>query len=141
MSAAVLVQLISTCVGIIGSLFFAIGIMRQNVEAMARLSGTYWDLNPHMPPALATQKADYLFGGSLIFIAFLLQLGSFFAPTTTLLSEFSTKIAPWVAGALTVVTFFLLRFAAVRTAKYYEKQIAAWLHKEFGKGEKSQQST
>ncbi|MNB90335.1 hypothetical protein D3C75_373920 [compost metagenome] len=134
MSAAVLVQLISACIGIIGSLFFAIGIMRQNVEAMARLSGTYWDLNPHMPPALAAQKADYLFGGSLIFIAFLLQLGSFFAPTSALLSESSTKIAPWVAGTLTIAMFLLLRFAAARTAKYYEKQTIAWLHKEFAEG-------
>lgn len=135
MSAAVIVQLISACIGIIGSLFFAIGIMRQSVEAMARLSGTYWDANPHMPPALAAQKADYLFGGSLIFIAFLLQLCSFFVPTTALLSESSTKIAPWIAGVITIVVFFLLRFAASRTARYYEKQILAWLNKEFSNGE------
>ena len=79
MSAAALVQLASACIGIVGSLFFAIGVMRQTVEAMARLSGTYWNSNPHMPLALAAQKADYLFGGGLIVVAFVLQLASFFA--------------------------------------------------------------
>ena len=111
--------------------------MRQSVEAMAKLSGTYWDANPHMPPALAEQKADYLFGGGLIFIAFLLQLGSFFAPTTALLSESATKLAPWAAVGLTIIAFLLLRLAAARTAKCYEKQILAWLSKEFKKGAKT----
>jgi hypothetical protein len=60
-----LIQLISACFGIVGSLFFAIGIMRQTVEAMALLSGTYFNWNPHMPPALAAQKANYSY--SLIF--------------------------------------------------------------------------
>lgn len=127
MSAAALVQLISACIGIVGSLFFAIGIMRQTVEAMARLSGTYWDWNPHMPRALATQKADYLFGGGLIFTAFLLQLGSFFAPATAIFTEEQARWAPWVAGVATIFGFLLLRVAAGRLGKHYEEQITSWL--------------
>lgn len=127
MSAMGLVQLVSACIGIIGALFFAIGIMRQTVEAMARLSGTYWDWNPHMPPALAAQKADYLFGGGLILAAFLLQLGSFFAPATAVLTEEQGRWAPWVAGVATISGFFLLHIAATRLGKHYEKQITSWL--------------
>lgn len=128
MSAASLVQLLSACVGIIGSLFFAIGVMRQTVEAMARLSGTYWNNNPHMPPALASQKADYLFGGGLILIAFVLQFASFFASATTpMLSDEHARLVPWAAGAITVLGFFILRVAATRLAKHYEIEISAWL--------------
>ena len=127
MSGASFVQLISACIGVVGSLFFAIGVMRQTVEAMARLSGSYWDWNPHMPPALAAQKADYLFGGGLILVAFLLQLGSFFASSAPLLGEAQARLAPWAAGAATVLCFFLLRMAAARLAKRYEAQMVAWL--------------
>jgi hypothetical protein len=127
-SLAALIQLVSACLGIVGSLFLAIGVMRQSVEAMARLSGSYWDWNPHMPTALAAQKADYLFGGGFIVVAFFLQLGSFFAPPDmTALPEPQARLAPWVAGALTIAAFLLLRIAAARVAKCYEEQIVAWL--------------
>jgi len=56
MSLASLIQLIASCVGVVGSIFFAIGIIRQSVDSMAQLSGTYWDANPHLPKALAAQK-------------------------------------------------------------------------------------
>jgi len=94
MSAVSLIQLASACIGIVGALFFAIGIIRQTVEAMARLSRTNWGRNPHMPPALAAQKADYLFGGGLIVVAFVLQLGSFFASSAPVLIEGQAHIAP-----------------------------------------------
>ena len=127
MSAASLTQLISACVGILGALFFAIGIMRQTVEAMGRLSGSYWDWNPHLPPALAAQKADYLFGGGLILIAFALQLASYFASSRPVLTDAQTQSAPWVAGVATIVAFALLRLVARSAAKHYEAQITAWL--------------
>lgn len=127
MSIASLIQLIAACVGVVGSVFFAIGVMRQSVEAMARLSGTYFDWNPHMPPALAAQKADYLFGGGLIVFAFALQLGSFFGSNAMVISEEQGPHAPWIAGAVTLLAFVLLRFAAARLACHYESQIWAWL--------------
>ena len=122
-----LIQLAAACIGIVGSLLFAIGVMRQTVEAMARLAGTYWDWNPHLPPALAAQKADYLFGGGLIVVAFALQLGSFFASGEPLLSSAQSQLAPWVAALATIIAFAALRFAAARLAKHYEVQITAWL--------------
>jgi hypothetical protein len=134
MTGATIVQLISACVGIIGSIFFAVGVMRQSVEAMAKLSGTYFDWNPHMPSALAQQKADYLFGGGLILLAFALQLGSFFAPTSSLLSPEQSVLAPWVAAAGTVIAFFLLRAGSRRLAGHFERQVNAWLERKLKDG-------
>ncbi|MBW8074834.1 MAG: hypothetical protein GJU74_05555 [Metallibacterium scheffleri] len=125
-----LLQLAGACIGIVGSLFFAIGVMRQTVEAMARLAGTYWDWNPHLPHALAAQKADYLFGGGFIVVAFVFQLGSFFASSEPLLSPSLSQFTPWFAGFLTFIAFCLLRLAAARLAKHYESQITAWLKQQ-----------
>ena len=128
MPVASLIQLVSACTGIVGSLFFAIGVMRQTVEAMGRLSGSYWGWNPHMPPALAAQKADYLFGGCVIVAAFILQLVSFFVPTEAVaLTASQAAVVPWAAAVLTAVAFFLLRAASRRVAKHYQEQIDAWL--------------
>jgi hypothetical protein len=130
MNGTTLVQLVSACVGIVGSIFFAIGVMRQSVEAMAKLSGTYFDWNPHMPPALAQQKADYVFGGGLILLAFVLQLGSFFATSNPVLSPAQTTAAPWVALLGTVVAFFLLRVASGYLAARFEARVNAWLQRK-----------
>ena len=127
MSAASLIQLASACVGILGALFFAIGVMRQTVEAMARLSGSYWGWNPHMPPALAAQKADYLFGGGLIVTAFILQLVSYFASAHEVLTRGQARVAPWIAVIATLIAYYVLRVVSRRVAKHYEAQIAAWI--------------
>jgi hypothetical protein len=127
MSVSTLIQLIAACVGIVGSVFFAIGVMRQSVEAMAALSGTYWGWNPNMPPALAAQKADYFFGGGLIVLAFAFQLASFFVPSTPALSESQGLVAPWLAAVVTLLVFLLLRLAARFLARHFESQIVEWL--------------
>lgn len=124
MSLAAVIQLIGACVGILGSLFFAIGIIRQNAEAMARLSYTYWDANPHMPAMLAAQKADYVFGGGLIVLAFALQLVSFFATNPVLLvSVAHAATFPWLALVGTVVAFVVFRLASGRLARHYQAQV------------------
>jgi len=121
------IQILAACSGIIGSLFFAIGVMRQTVEAMADLSGTYWDWNPHMIPALAIQKADYLFGGGIILIAFALQFSSFLVPNTAQIPFNNPSIVPWVIGGFTIVAFFSLRFLSRILARHFESQIKARL--------------
>lgn len=63
MTATNLIQIIAAALGVIGSLFFAIGILRQSPVAMAQLAATYWNSNPDAVPALAAQKAAYVFGG------------------------------------------------------------------------------
>jgi hypothetical protein len=137
MTLGALVQLVASCMGIVGSLFFAIGVVRQTVEAMARLSHSYWDANPHMPAVLAAQKADYVFGGGMILVAFALQLGSFFAVSTaSVLSEGQATAAPWVAAALTALFFFALRLVSIRLARHYEQQVRAWLEKEYEEEER-----
>ncbi|MHB1655269.1 MAG: hypothetical protein ACYCSZ_02760 [Burkholderiales bacterium] len=131
MSLATLIQIIAACIGIVGSLFFAIGVMRQSIESMGRLSGSYWDSNPHMPPMLAAQKADYLFGGGLIVAAFAVQLSSFFvSPEVMIFNTRQAQLVPGFAVVVTAVIFVLLRHSARRASKYYEIQINEWLKQQ-----------
>ena len=135
MATSSLFQLIAACVGIVGSIFFAIGVMRQSTDAMAALSGTYFDWNPHMPPALAAQKADYLLGGGLILVAFVLQLASFFpTPQAVALTPAQAKLAPWLAVAATALLFLCFRMLAKRLATAFEHQINARLRKKLESG-------
>lgn len=124
MQLSTFIQVLASAFGIIGSLFFAIGVIRQSADAMAQLSETYWDSNPHMAPALAAQKADYIFGGAIIVSAFAVQLISFLVPADVLVfGETSARLVPWVVLALTPVAFFMLRIAAKQLATRYERQI------------------
>lgn len=109
MTISTLLQILGACIGVIGSLFFAIGVMRQSVDSMANLSGTYFDFNPHRVPALAAQKADYLFGGGLIVISFSFNLLSFpFQNVSVGLSPNLENAIPWIAIPFTVVVFIAL---------------------------------
>lgn len=119
-----LLQLAAACIGIVGSLFFAIGVVRQNADFMAHLAGSYWDSNPHVVAALAAQKADYLFGGGTIMLAFVVQLGAVFAPTDSSgVSTGEARFALFLAVFLTAGSFALLHQVAARLAGRFERQI------------------
>lgn len=136
MSLANLVQLIAACVGVMGSLFFAIGVIRQNAHAMARLSSSYWDASAHMLRALASQKAEYILGGGLIVAAFALQFASFFATDTSpLLTGSAATVAPWLALAVTLVLFLIVRAASARLANHFQAQVEELMREEIEEGE------
>ena len=80
-----------------------------------------------MSRALAAQKADYLFGGGLVFIAFSCQLGSFFAPSVPFLTEEHARVVLGGAFVGTILIFWLLCLVARCRAKHYEAQISVWL--------------
>ena len=126
MTLGVLIQLVAACLGVIGSLFFAAGVMRQSVAAMADISGTYWDFNPHMIKNAAAQKADYLFGGGIIVLAFAGQVVSLLVPTTAnILGAPCSRLVPLVAVGGTIALFIVLRFVSGRLSARYASQISA----------------
>ncbi len=126
MTLAVSIQLVAACLGVIGSLFFAIGVMRQSVVAMADISGTYWNFNPHMITNAAAQKADYLFGGGIIVLAFAGQVVSLLVPTTTnIIGAPCARLVPLTAVGGTIALFIVLRLASRRLSARYASQIRA----------------
>ncbi len=130
MEIGTFLQLISACIGIIGSIFFAQGIMRQSISSMADVSSSYWDSNPHMVITMAAQKADYLFGGGLIMLAFSTQLLSFLLPAElkVFAPEYSKHI-PWYAAACAVLFFVFFRMLAKTLKGFYQRQIESELQR------------
>ena len=122
MALSTLIQIIAAALGVIGSLFFTIGILRQNPATMAALAGSYFDFNPHAVPALAAQKADYIFGGLFIVLAFAAQMGSFLASPTTAVAV-SARAAALIAIPATIVVFVALYRVSRLLASCFERQI------------------
>ncbi len=124
MSMVTLLQLCSACIGALGSIFFTMGVVRQDAAAMAKLSGTYWTANPHMISMLAEQRADYIIGAFMIAAAFVLQFCSCLVPVSlAVMSQVSTA---WLASsflALSAVTFYVLSAFAKRLADDFRQQI------------------
>jgi hypothetical protein len=117
-----LIQIIAAALGVIGSLFFTIGILRQNTATMAALAGTYWNFNPYAVPALAAQKADYIFGGFFIVLAFVAQLIAFLVPPSAMIAV-SARCATLIAIAATAVMLTALYGVSRLLAKWFERQI------------------
>ena len=131
MYLAEFLQICSACTGVIGALFFAIGVIRQTVDAMGALSGTYFDANPHMPRSLAAQKADYIFGGGFIVLTFMLQLASFFVPAYTIMfPSYDAQFIRWFMVSVTFVAFPSLKYLSSLLGKHYTRQIWTWLKQQ-----------
>ncbi len=121
MALSTLIQIIAAALGVIGSLFFTIGIVRQSPATMAALAGSYFDFNPHAVPTLAAQKADYIFGGAFIVLAFAAQMGSFLAgPSTIAVGAKSTTL---IAIPATILVFVVLYRVSRLLASRFERQI------------------
>lgn len=134
MPASTLIQIIAAALGVIGSLFFTIGIVRQSPATMAALAGTYFDFNPHAIPALAAQKADYIFGGAFIVLAFGAQLMAFL-PTPTNTIAIGARWATLIAIPVTVVVFLVLYRVSGILANRYERQIRDGVAKAVARAE------
>jgi ABC-type sulfate transport system permease component len=81
-----------------------------------------------MHTALASQKADYLFGVVLIGFAFFIQIVSFLIPSEVqALNLQLARWASWVVLPITACSFLLLRLVASRVAVNFEKEIVEWL--------------
>lgn len=131
MTLASLIQLFGACFGIVGSLFFAIGVIRQSSGAIAKIAGTYWGANPHLLAALTSQKAEYVLGGGLIVAAFMLQLLSFFTTDPSpILGDQSARIAPWLALVGTGLLFVIAQIGSKKLAHRYFAGVQELMKKE-----------
>jgi hypothetical protein len=118
-----IVQLLAACIGILGSVFFSIGVMAQNARSIAALCIVYAGANPNIAKSYAAQKSDYLIGSCLIGLAFILQFVSLIAPKVGVLPITWTPYAPWIALLASGATYLVLKRLAANRAAQYGKQI------------------
>ena len=83
-----------------------------------------------MVTAMASQKAEYLFGGGLIVLAFSTQLLSFLMPIEIeVFSSEQSRFIPWIAVLCTLFCFVLLKALSKTLTRFYENQIRSELNR------------
>jgi hypothetical protein len=104
-------QLIASCFGLIGSIFFAKGVVQQNTKAIAELVEGYWGSNPFMLKSMAKQTIDYHFGVGFISLCFLAQLCSYkLSPNTNIFTLFNRDILFYLTLSIAFLLFILSCF-------------------------------
>ena len=83
MAIAPFLQLVSACLGFVGAILFAAGVLRQRNEDITHAADTFWDSNPHVLAMLTAQKAQYLAGAVAVGLSFAAQYVSFVLATPT----------------------------------------------------------
>jgi hypothetical protein len=129
MPLSTLVQIVAAALGVIGSLFFTIGVVQQSASAMAKLAQTYFDSNQAAVRALAAQRADYIFGGVLIVAAFGAQMGSFL-PSKSSTVAIGARETVGLAILAAIILFLLLHRASTWLAGRYEREIQQAIAKD-----------
>lgn len=76
-------QLAAATVGFVSAVFLCIGSALNTPEKILLQSTPYWDFNEPVARALVAQRAQYIVGGLLLVIAFLLQIAATLASSTT----------------------------------------------------------
>lgn len=123
------VQLLAACVGILGSVFFSIGVMTQNARSIAAVCVVYAGANPSLIKSYAAQKAEYLIGSALLGLAFVLQFLSLIAPNVGAIPAAWISHAPLVALLATGITYFSLKRLSAIRAIVYEARIQSEINR------------
>lgn len=96
----------SGLLGLAGSVLLARGVLQLNPQVMSRLAQTRWDYHLEYLANLATQKADFVCGVTLIIVAFGFHLIKEVAPTN----------APgvfWTNRLLSICRFYIYAACAI----------------------------
>jgi len=108
-----LLSIIAASSGFFGSILLARGILKLTPSIIAKQSTTYWGYNKSQLENITSQKADFVCGVFLIFVAFLIQITNLVFVFDTLRSVSCPWAVFWVVFALfsfLAIIFFLNKF-------------------------------
>jgi len=97
MSLDRILSIIAALLGSFGSILLARGILKLTPSIIAKRSQTYWGYNEFQLENIISQKADFVCGVSLIFIAFLTQI------VNLVFAYDSSKIFPPLSAGLLII--------------------------------------
>jgi hypothetical protein len=123
-------NILSSCIGLMSAMFFAVGAITMHPQKIFSVAATYWDANQLWGDSIAEQRADYISGALLLLVSFALQLAATLVPAGTappLLQPVGYAIAGIVAvlAALLALAVLLRNFVAKSTKEKVHRLIAA----------------
>lgn len=98
-------------IGLLSSLFFAVGMIHLKTADIRKMGATIVGSNPHIMKSFASQKAEYICGGILLFVAFGLQLAGSVWPSAQTTQFFESADRAWLAIFIVIVLLGLLSLA------------------------------
>ena len=103
MSGYAFLAVLSPSIGLLSSLFFVVGMIHINTSDIKKIGATIVGSNPHIMKSFASQKAEYICGAILLFVAFGLQLAGNIWSSAQTTQLFETAGQAWLAIFVVVV--------------------------------------
>ena len=108
MTEQLALTLIAATVGFIAAIFFCIGNAFNSIEKITLQSTQFWDFSEPIARALASQRAQYVTGGLLLLVSFVLQISAALASSTNIASMPQTLLFwPYLLLTVLLLTFAL----------------------------------
>ncbi|TRZ92075.1 MAG: hypothetical protein D4R84_13045 [Rhodocyclaceae bacterium] len=120
-------NILGACVGFLSAIFFSIGAMIMTPMNIHKIAASYWDANQHWGDCISEQRADYIAGGLLLLLSFLLQLSANLVQPTAepyLIEPLGCAVAE-IATAVSflLICSLLLRNAVAKNTKQQVRQL------------------
>lgn len=127
-------NIIGASIGFIAAIFFAVGAATMSPKDVYNTVVMRRDINQHWYESVSNQRAEYIVGSTLLFLAYIFQLASNFIPTEWspyLLQSFACAVSLCCAAVtLLLIVALLARHAIAKSCgkqvrELWEQEIAA----------------
>jgi hypothetical protein len=119
MNLATVIELSAAALGLYSGVFFCVGVLHVKDSTLETIATSMWGKGITIATELARQKSEFIFGASLLFLSFLVQVaGKFLSPevaATVVASSPLRGAALGFAGPTIVLLLFYIPFRRHRT--------------------------
>lgn len=107
MNLATVIELSAATLGLFSGVFFCVGVLHVKDSTLETIATSMWGKGDAIAKELALQRVDFIFGASLLFLSFLVQVVGKCLPSDVALSVVATSTLGGVAVGAGVSTALL----------------------------------
>lgn len=119
MSLQTLLSIVAASIGFVSGLWLCYGAVFITAKKIVKSDDNSWDASPDIASSLITQSAEYLAGGVLLVLTFVIQIAAAIAPTNNLQTVCQLLLNPCYLIPLTVAASFLVSIPIYLLRKKY----------------------
>ncbi|MFI5446433.1 hypothetical protein [Polaromonas sp. UC242_47] len=139
MEATTFLNILGASVGFISAAFFALGSVTLTAKDIYSTVVVRHTINEHWYKAVSNQRAEYLAGSALLFLAFLIQLIANLVPKGASYSFLNSPVCAWLSLGLLVLLLLMaaILFRRLAAASCSRKVRDMWEQKIASYGQKN----
>jgi hypothetical protein len=115
-------SVIAASIGFVSGIWFCYASALIRPEHIVKASDDSWDAEPGIDEALISQSSEYLAGGSLLVLAFGLQIAAVLAPTTKIEIQYQELLSGVVVVPVTVFSSALISYPVYKFRRKWLEQ-------------------